>query len=811
LTMDQPKVGAWICDCEGRISQRVDTSRVESVAAELTDVVLVRRRATLCTRADMRGFESELREAGVNRVLFAGCSARSSLKFPEEQLTAAMARAGIDKGFLEIANLREQCAWLHEDRDAATRKAADLVCMAHARLAGAQTARPPVPLVPRALVIGGGAAGLQAAKSLAAAGQQVTLVERGTYLGGRVCQIGFLFQCEGWPAYCRSECVGPVQARDVVLDSKIEVLLQSEVVRIDKIDGNFQARIKRGAAMVDPDLCISCGECAGVCPEEVSSPFELGLYRRKAIDKDFERAVPDSFNIVDEACTRCGECVPVCPTSAINLDARPDISERRFGAVFLATGFDQLDLGARKDLGAGLPDVVTGIELERIMDHGLARPSDGEAPERVVFVLCAGSRATLERSGKGVPYCSKTCCAATVKQAERVLARNPMAEVVIIYNHDIRTYERALEAFYIRAKGMGVELVNAQVEAVDQKDDGRLELRLALGPGDEPDLDDVAIEDGAMLLGADMLVLAAAQTPHRGTARLLDQLGVLADAYGFPRENQVRLFRPTETMVDRVFAVGASAGPKVVQQAVEQGSAAAMKALPSLMRGEVLPGKFTSVVEAARCIRCRSCMSVCPHGAIRMAEEGAVSDPAFCQGCGFCAAACPSHAAQLTNFSDRQILDQARVAFTRLPAGEPKILALLCYWCSYSGGDLAGVKGMSAPASFRSIRIRCSSSVNSGLILEMLRMGIDGVLVAGCPDRSCHHAWGNYLSDRRVLLMRSMLTQLGLSESRLRFEYIGVPQSEKLVDTLVAMDRDLRRLGPNPIPRLSRDDVEAAT
>jgi heterodisulfide reductase subunit A len=253
--------------------------------------------------------------------------------------------------------------------------------------------------------------------------------------------------------------------------------------------------------------------------------------------------------------------------------------------------------------------------------------------------------------------------------------------------------------------------------------------------------------------------------------------------------------------VDRVFVAGAAVGPKVVQQSVEQGRAAAMKALPVLMRGETEALKHASRIAGEVCVRCRSCMAVCPHGAIRMTAEGAVSDPAFCQSCGFCAAACPTHAAQLLNFTDRQILDQVEVAFTELPENEPRILALLCYWCSYSGGDLAGVKGMTAPASFRSIRIRCSSSVNSGLIMEMFRRGVDGVLVGGCPDGGCHHARGNYLSERRIHLMRELFEQLGLSSKRLRFENIGVPQSQLFVDTITQMDDDLKRLGRNPLVR----------
>jgi heterodisulfide reductase subunit A len=591
---------------------------------------------------------------------------------------------------------------------------------------------------------------------------------------------------------------------EAILDPRITVLMQSEVTSLATMNGSFHARIRTGAPFVDPDRCISCGECAKVCPEETVSRFNEGLYRRKAIDKDFERAVPDHYTVIDEACTRCGECVPVCPTGAIDLEARPDLVEASFGAVFVATGFDSFDVSTLPELGSPAANVVTGMQMERIMEHGLARPSDGEEPERVVFNLCSGSRATLARRGKGVPYCSKTCCGVTVKQAERILARNPMAEVIILYNDDIRAYERALEEWYARLKGMGVEMVNAQLEQASEQPDGSIGLRLRLAEGEEPDLDDVEIADGVLTMDADMLVLAAAQVPRQGTTPLLEQLGVLRDAHGFPRENQVRLLRPTETYVDRVFAVGASVGPKVVQQSVEQGSAAAMKALPVLSEGLRHPGTHTSAINPDQCIRCRTCLAVCPHGAIRMTPEGAVSDPAFCQGCGFCAAACPTHAAQLPSFSDQQLLDQVAVAFDELPEGEPRILALLCYWCSYAGCDMAGIKRMSLPANFRAIRIRCSSSVGSGLLLELLRRGVDGILVAGCPDRGCHHAWGNYLSDRRITLMRGLMSELGLAEGRLRFETIGVPQSQKLVETLTSMDTELRALGPSPIPSLAR-------
>jgi heterodisulfide reductase subunit A len=181
-----------------------------------------------------------------------------------------------------------------------------------------------------------------------------------------------------------------------------------------------------------------------------------------------------------------------------------------------------------------------------------------------------------------------------------------------------------------------------------------------------------------------------------------------------------------------------------------------------------------------------------------MTAEGAVSDPAFCQACGFCAAVCPVHAVELNNFTDKQILSQVEVAFDNVLPGEPRILALLCYWCSYSAADFAGVERATAPPNYRAMRIRCSSSVNTAVLMQMFRMGVDGILVAGCPERSCHHLHGNFVADKRIDLARAVMGQLGLDPGRLRFEYIGAPMQGKLLETLEAMNVKLKSLGPNP-------------
>jgi len=463
-----------------------------------------------------------------------------------------------------------------------------------------------------------------------------------------------------------------------------------------------------------------------------------------------------------------------------------------FGAVFLATGFDQLDLTEYPEYKSTHPNIVTSLEFERLMDEGLRKPSDGEEPESVVFVHCAGSRAGTDKHADGVEYCSKTCCSVTAKQVDRLLTANPMVEPFVVYYRDMRTYERALDELYQKVKNAGVEFINGDVSAIAEGNGG---LKLSIDPIclDEDDTEQEPVE-----LEADMVVLAAAQTPSRGSEDLCRMFGVQLDRYGYPVENQPRLFRPTESLVDRVFVIGASSGPKVVQHASEQGSAAAMRALPSLLQGQSEAPRYASRVNPDRCVRCGLCVAICPHGAITLTADGAVSDPAFCQACGLCAAACPVHAMELNNFTDRQLLAQVKVAFDNLPKGEPKVLALLCYWCSYSAADYAGVERAAAPANYRTIRIRCSSSVNTALLMQMFRMGVDGIVVGGCPERSCHHLHGNFVADKRIELARAVMGQLGLDQGRLRFEYIGAPMQGKLIETLEAMNEKLRSLGPNP-------------
>ena len=804
--MTYPKIGAVICDCQGEISSKIETDLLYNEVIKLANVKFVKHVSALCQKKVLTLIFEEFVADKINAFLFIGCSARSSLKFPEKKISSLMNLYGMEPSMFEVANIREQCAWIHEKGDDSFNKAYDQIRMAHVRLLNDRPIVSNSIIEEKALIIGGGAAGLEAAKNIAQVGLKATLVEKNSYLGGRIPQIRILFQSENWNGKCISHCVGPVHVNDTIVEPSVSAYVNSEIETIEKKNGNFYAKIKKAPEYVDPDKCISCGKCAEICPEFAKSDFEEGIFTRKAIDKEFAMAIPDSFNIIKEFCTECGDCLEVCPADAINLKAEEQFFEDNFGAVFLSTGFEHKSLDSFSEYGTKEPDVVTGMEFERIIDHGLKCPSDQREPEHIVFMLCAGSRAVGDKISNGVPYCSKTCCATTMKQAIQVSNMLIAANITIVYYYDIRTYERTFEALYNTAKSLGVEFVQGNLESIEKNDDSdsnaglKIKLEQLLEQKSSTMEDYVFDDKGKLEFDADIVVLASAQTPHQKSKSLVEKLKIPLDNAGFPIENQPRIFRPTETFVDRVYAAGSSNGPKIVQEAVEQGRAAAMNVIPRMLNKTLNIHKFANSIDPEACINCRFCEIVCPHGAISLTDKGnVIVDQAFCQGCGLCQAVCPTHAASLTNFSEKQILDQVDVAFKSLKPGEPKILGLLCYWCSYSAADFIKKYECELPTNFRVIRTRCSSSVHTSLLFEMFKRGVDGIIVGGCPVNSCHHLHGNYLSDRRMQLASKLMDQLGLDTGRLIFDYIGVSDSENLAKRVNTMDKKLRELGPNPV------------
>jgi F420-non-reducing hydrogenase iron-sulfur subunit len=130
---------------------------------------------------------------------------------------------------------------------------------------------------------------------------------------------------------------------------------------------------------------------------------------------------------------------------------------------------------------------------------------------------------------------------------------------------------------------------------------------------------------------------------------------------------------------------------------------------------------------------------------------------------------------------------------------EPNIIGFLCNWCSYAGADLAGTSRMKYPPNIKSIRVMCSGRVDPVFILEALKKGADGVLVAGCHPGDCHYQSGNYKTNRRIKLLRKLLDELSIDPKRVRFEYVSASEGQKFATIVTEFVDELKKMGPNPL------------
>jgi len=127
---------------------------------------------------------------------------------------------------------------------------------------------------------------------------------------------------------------------------------------------------------------------------------------------------------------------------------------------------------------------------------------------------------------------------------------------------------------------------------------------------------------------------------------------------------------------------------------------------------------------------------------------------------------------------------------------EPRIVAFLCRWCSYTGADLAGTSRLKYPSNVLPIRVMCSGRVDPTFVVNAFRKGADGVLVCGCHPGDCHYNEGNYNMMRRVPLIRKLLTQFGVEPERVRLEWVSASEGDRYAEVVAEFTEQIRKLGP---------------
>jgi heterodisulfide reductase subunit A len=600
----------------------------------------------MCSDPGQELIRNAIAEHDLEGVVVAACSPT----LHEPTFRKALATAGLNQYQLEIANIREQCSWVHDDKAVATDKAVKIIESMIEKLKLDQSLIPmSIPITDRALVIGGGIAGMQTALDIANNGKEVVLVEKMPSIGGRMAQLS-----ETFPTLDCASCILTPKTVEVGHHPGIKLLTYSEVEEVEGYVGNFKVKIRRKAAYVDWDKCTSCGECSEKCPSSVLSEFERGMGTRKAISVPFPQAVPKKPVIDVDNCIyfkkgKCRICEKTCKTGAIDFEQEDSFIEEEVGVIIVATGFDLMPKESIGEYGYGrYEDVIDGLQFERLLSASgptageVRRPSDGEVPKSVVFVQCVGSRDPEH----GVPYCSKVCCMYTAKHALLYKHKVHDGKAYVFYI-DIRSAGKGYEEFVQRAvENERILYLRGKVSRVFKDEEGRLVVWGA-----------DTLTGRKVEVVADLVVLAMALLPRAGVRELAKKLKISVDADGFVTEAHPKL-RPVETLTAGVFLTGCAQGPKDIPETVAQAGAAAARALSVLSRPEMDIDPLISAVDEDVCTGCGMCVDVCAYKAreINLHKNVAEVNEALCVGCGACVSACPSNSSLHRNFTKKQIL-----------------------------------------------------------------------------------------------------------------------------------------------------------
>jgi len=613
-----PKVGVYVCYCGGNISDHVDVEKVCADVGKVEGVVVARSNMFMCSDPGQEAIIEDIKSGKVDRVVVASCAP----SLHELTFRNALIRAGANPYIYEHANIREQVSWVHHGEDA-TDKATHLVAAAAAKARQLEKLEPiRVSAKPHATVIGGGVAGLRAAKDLASRGIDVMLIEKSPFLGGWVAHLDRLA-----PTGDKASDLLQTLVKEVLSDPRITVSTCAEVVGFEGYVGNFKLQIERRPPRSDDDHA------------------KIELMGRSG--KGFGEFVP---------------LVGVCPGRV------PEMAEKfsvETGAVVLATGFKPYQPYSGEYGFGEMPEVVTLPDLIRSLASSGAKGATlefgGRQIRSLAMIHCVGSRQVPgiheeREDGSLNEYCSRTCCSAALNMANSIREQFPSTRVFEFYR-DIRTYGRGQEELYERASHNKVLFFRFEPEdapVVTRNNPAaaypiRVSVKDQLTFGEE------------VQVPVDLVVLVTGMEAGN-IAELVDMMKLPVGSDRFLLEVHPKL-RPVELSVAGIYLAGTCQSPMDMGEACTAAAGAAVKAASLLGRGYVELDPFVAAVDLEKCKGHGACVEAClADGALKLVDmqiggetvRRAEVNAALCMGCGACVAVCPENAIEVKGWTLKQ-------------------------------------------------------------------------------------------------------------------------------------------------------------
>ena len=562
-------------------------------------------------------------------------------------------------------------------------------------------------------------------------------------------------------------------------------MTHSEVEEVSGYIGNFTAKIRKKARYVDYDLCNACGECVKVCPVVKPDEFQTGLSSRKAIYIPFPQAVPCSYILNMDDCLgnnpiACGKCADVCEKKAINFDDQDEIVTREIGAVVVAIGLDVYDPTEMDEYGyTRFDNVITSMEFERLICAAgptaghFVRPSDTKRPKRIGFIQCVGSR----NPKIGRPYCSNICCMNTVKDTLLLADHYPDTENYVFYQ-DIRAFGKSFEDMFQRSKEAGTRYIRGLPGDIEEDPETR-NLTITVenttrGKLERHELDMVVLSVGVQPpKDIDKICRNAHACPGPPTASSWSRI---------PSSSRWTHPRAASSSPDSARARRTSRTPSARPGAAASRAGALLNAGRDHHRGHHQRHRRGNLHEVrslrpglSRTARSRGPRGRSPASSRRRAPAAALAAPR--------ASSAPSRCgtSPTINSSPRSV-----PSWPRNP--QDKVFAFACNWCSYAGGDMAGISRIVYPATNRVVRTMCSARVSEEMVLEAFRCGAPVVLVSGCHYADCHYINANRQTVVRVQNLWNKLEKAGVRPERLQLEWISAAEGQKFARVMSRME-----------------------
>jgi len=732
----------------------------------------------------------------LDKIVIGACSPQ----FQGPTFKATLEKAGLSPYVLEMANIREHCAWPHFDfPELATEKAKSLlnIAIAKARL-DEPLSKKTFPIGKRVLVIGAGIAGIQASLDLADSGFDVYLVEKDPSIGGKMAQLSRTFPTEDCAA-----CILSPKMADVPSNPNIHLFTYSEIENIEGYLGNYDVTVKKKPTYVDSDKCTACDDCTEVCPVAVPNEVDEGLLSRKAIYLASSIAVPHSYVVDEESCLgifplACGKCLEVCDPGAINFDVYPEEIKFTVDTIVVATGYDIFDATKKKVYGFGrYENVITALDMERMIVHSSEGNPMRPMGNRIAFIQCVGSR----DEQVGNEYCSRICCMYATKLSQLIKRSDPKRDVYVFYT-DLRAYGKGFEEYYKRGQGEGVKFVRGRpAELIEDPETKKITVRV------EDTLTRDLIESEF-----DLVVLSVGLVPNKGTEKIANLLKLANSPDGFLQEAHPK-FRPVDTLVDGVFVAGTVQGPKDIPDTVAQASAASARAIRLMNRGEYDVDPVLAFVHEESCDGCGLCLEQCSPGAMSLSARDANSDKflsekvakineAVCTGCGSCIASCPKEALDLHCYTNEQMFAQVKASLAGKKAGEVRVLIFADDMTCYRLADNVGTAKLSYSLDSRIIRVPSGSRIFPKLMLQAFELGADGILLGESEAKSNPYPHSVQAIESNVSKVKDILEKQKIDSDRVRFVQFVTVMLSGFVNNINSLADYARKLGPIPDERL---------